>query len=413
MSELMSHIHLGIGSPENDELIAHAGRIPQQSFAISVGVLFGIAASAVTSRIVRRILTLGRLKLDDAFLWLALLCLGAATGCLYKDLFIMMLEDAIPMDPNVVVPINELPRLFASISIIDAFLLTIWTCTFAVKASFLSLFWTLIQGISKRVNNYYWCVVGYTVTTWLFLIAEPFILCPHFGANGAKCYPEDNYPKTLGLTILITILDIASDVMIASIPILLLRKSRMKRKQKLSLALFLCLSLVMVIFALIRVSGLKKGPVVDNTWSLYWQYVEGCVACVMASITPFRTLFVGMGSSSSHKNRKGPTFSLKALFWKRPSKNSADTKWMEMGSENNLPKPPGALLSGIRTFIRRNNRDAGDSTVLVSTTFGIEETISEEPGRDYERYLRKTAGIPQIQESVQSPSIRQRVEDVV
>jgi len=183
-------------------------------------------------------------------------------------------------------------------------------------------------------------------------------------------------------------------VTVASIPILVLRKTRMKLKQKFSLGIFLCLSFVMAIFALIRVGGLKRGSVVDNTWSLFWQYAEGCVACIMASITPFRTLFVGPSTYSSHRKRKGPSTSLRNL-WRKPTKDSEEVgSWEEMRSNNPLPKPPAALISGLRTFIRRNNRESGETTVLVTNTFQLAETTTNDPGEDYRNYLRNATGVP-------------------
>jgi hypothetical protein len=158
----------------------------------------------------------------------------------------------------------------------------------------------------------------------------------------------------------------------------------------------------MVIFALIRVGGLKRGPVVDNTWELFWQYTEGCVACIMASITPFRTLFVTLATRTIRKKAKAPSpqkasYSLRELLWRKHTKKSSnEANWIEMGSENPLPKPPAALLSGLRTFIRRNNRSAGLSTVMVTNTFDIEVSMPENPEREYQDYLRKTAGLPQI-----------------
>jgi hypothetical protein len=85
---------------------------------------------------------------------------------------------------------------------------------------------------------------------------------------------------------------------------------------------------------------------------------------------------------------------LRQLFWKRRSNNSDDT---EMSEKKMLPAPPGATMPTLRNFIRRNNRETGEDTVLVTSTFGVEETISDEPERDYQRYLRKAAGISHIQ----------------
>lgn len=184
----------------------------------------------------------------------------------------------------------------------------------------------------------------------------------------------------------------------------------MGTNQKLSLGVFLCLSLVMAILALIRCAGIKKGNVIDNTWSLFWQYTEGCVACIMASITPFRTLFLGLGSQVSRsKKKKGPSTTLKELLWKRRSKGSQDTEM----SNKVLPAPPGAMMPTLRNFIRKNNKEVGDDTVLVTSTFTIEETISDEPERDYQKYLQKAAGAPRIQETARGDNRRHRAGEMV
>ncbi|KUJ14098.1 uncharacterized protein LY89DRAFT_564565, partial [Mollisia scopiformis] len=255
-----------------------------------------VAAFSVIARTIRRLVLFLRLKLDDAFVWFALICLGVACASYFEMIYTIILEEAIAMDPDVIVPINEIAAILSSITYIDIFLCTVWTCTFSVKASFLALFWHLIHGLSKQINTYYWVVVGSVLANWLFLVVEAFILCPEFGEKAVKCYPEDNYFKTLLLTILITVLDVTTDIMIAIIPILILRKSRTKLQQKFSLGIFLCLSFIMVIFALTRVGGLKRGDKVDVTWAIFWQFSEGCVACIMASIVPFRTLFVTLVS---------------------------------------------------------------------------------------------------------------------
>lgn len=197
-------------------------------------MLFGLAVSGVILRTIRRLTLFRRLQPDDIFVWFALLCLSAAAGCFFNNLYILILQDAALMDPNVVVPIT-IPAIISSLPITDAFVCTIWTCTFAVKASFLALFRPLIRGMSRNIITYYWVVVGCTFLTWLFLLVEPFIVCPHFGLDECepliitfinqhqcrkvqfcslqpdKCYPQNHYSQYMGFTILVTILDITSD----------------------------------------------------------------------------------------------------------------------------------------------------------------------------------------------------------
>jgi hypothetical protein len=164
---------------------------------ISIGVLYGTAAIAVILRTIRRLILFRKLKLDDAFVIFGLLCLSATTGVFFHSVEIIMLQEAIAMEPKAIVPITLVPRLLNSMTFLDVYLCTIWTCTFAVKASFLSLFRKLIQGVSKNLDRYYWFVVGYTFVIWVFLVVEPFVLCPYFGTEGGKCC--SHYPGEIPL----------------------------------------------------------------------------------------------------------------------------------------------------------------------------------------------------------------------
>lgn len=205
MSNLLSIIHLGpASSPENDWKTANAGRIHEVAFKVciiqttlrdvpsnrrhyvSVGVFFSIAAISVLLRTATRLWTRRRLYLDDVLLLWALICLSAATGIGYHILALNFLEEAIAVEPTVVVPISQLGNLMGSLAYTDAFLCLIWTCTFSVKFSFLALFRLLIKRVSKHLTRYFWFVVVYMVLTWMFLVVEPFILCPYQGLDQSE-----------------------------------------------------------------------------------------------------------------------------------------------------------------------------------------------------------------------------------
>lgn len=111
---------------------------------------------------------------------IGLLCLGAGTGLVHVFCQTIFVVEAIKMDPTVVIPLDQYNDISQTYAILDAFLCVMWTTTFAVKFSFLALFRLLIRRVSKPVTTYYWIVVAITTVTWIFLVAEPFILCPYF-----------------------------------------------------------------------------------------------------------------------------------------------------------------------------------------------------------------------------------------
>ena len=143
-------------------------------------MFYTLAVLCVTGRIIARVYTRRRLFLDDGFLIFGLLCLSAGTGLLHVFCQSIFIVEAVKIDPTVVVPLDQYQNISQVYAILDSFLCTMWTTTFAVKFSFLALFRLLIRRVSQSITTYYWIVVATTTITWIFLTSEPFILCPYF-----------------------------------------------------------------------------------------------------------------------------------------------------------------------------------------------------------------------------------------
>lgn len=150
---------------------------------VVLGLFCGIAVVTIIVRLAIRIFTRSKLYLDDYLLLFGLACLGAATYLTYSFSSMIFLSNASRLDPSVLPTFSELARLTGSLKIIYSFLAMIWTTTFAVKLSFLVFFKKLIDRVSKQINIYYWIVVVFTVVSWMFIVGEPFILCPYFGTK--------------------------------------------------------------------------------------------------------------------------------------------------------------------------------------------------------------------------------------
>jgi hypothetical protein len=138
----------------------------------------------------------------------------------------------------------------------------------------------------------------------------------------------------------------------------------MRLSQKLSLSVFLCLSIVMAIAALTRMSAYRIRGVLDITWEIFWMWTEACVAVIMGSIVALRALLIQGSARKSKEKPRGPSYSMRERILKR-IKRSKDSSWEEMGGDG-LPQIPSATITGVRTFIRRNNRTFGASTVMGS-----------------------------------------------
>lgn len=121
----------------------------------------------------------------------------------------------------------------------------------------------------------------------------------------------------------------------------------------------------MTIIAVTRISGYRLRNNVDGIWLVFWQHMEGCIAINMASITVFRTVLVAAGSKRSQKNRRRPLYSIRLRLMMKTKSNKSNKTDNTLNHED-LPTIPGATLKGMRTFIRQNNRSAGQTTLVLS-----------------------------------------------
>lgn len=189
-----------------------------------------------------------------------------------------------------------------------------------------------------------------------------------------KCFSSVPYRLNAALTGLITALDIVTDIMsefrsalmiyvdvflVVSIPIIILGRTQLKMSQRISLSAFLCLSVVMIIIACVRLSGLRNN---NTVWIYFWQYVEACVACIMASLLTFRTLFISDRTRvfKRQKAQEMPSFKRRALHNVKIFNMAA---WERVDDHTReLPEIPSVTMSGLRTFIRQ----AGSTTATIS-----------------------------------------------
>ncbi|KAI0850263.1 hypothetical protein F5Y00DRAFT_268414 [Daldinia vernicosa] len=376
---------------ESTRFIESSGRIHMRAFQVAIGVLTGLALCCFIGRLAVRLTYQKRLYLDDAFLIIAAASLCAATGILYRICYSLYLHSAAFLVPQ------PLPFLFANYAeLINLqgygypFLALIWTTTFAVKGCFLAFMRPLVWHISRRVNWYYWFITVFCILSWAFVVSEPFIVCPYFGLEGrVKCFNwtiDDK--KTLGLTALVTVLDILSDLMVLSIPIIVLRGSFLSRSTKFGLAIFLCLSIFMVICAIVRIAGFHYRGLEDDTWEFFWQHNEGAVSVMMASITAFRTLFVKQANSTEDTIPRSPVESLFRNFFRRfqylarAQPNEKPTSSPDIPIPK-LPRIPSPIFTGLRTFIRRNNR-----TGVSAATFATLDSVGDASEADYHATLK-------------------------
>lgn len=199
-----------------------------------------------------------------------------------------------------------------------------------------------------------------------------------------QCGQESQFSKALGVAASNVALDIVTDVLSLSlilfltlflfleltyhpsvmvIPIYLLWHVQIKFRQKIALGVSFCLSIMMVILAIVRISGFRSAATtIDFTWDIFWQFAESCTAVTMVSFTAFRSLFV---AHATHQSPKKTSYS--SWRYPRAEKRLQDAEALDGGSQEmqNLPEIPRPALTGMRTSIR-GERTTGKGGFLRS-----------------------------------------------
>ncbi|KAK7960607.1 hypothetical protein PG996_011251 [Apiospora saccharicola] len=165
---------------------------------------------------------------------------------------------------------------------------------------------------------------------------------------------------------------------------IVLHRAKIRTKQKISLGVFLCLNLFMVCLAIVRASKINGAVGLDIPWEFFWQFMEAANAVLMGSLTVFRTLLSSRaGASDEHRQVEAaagarpwpharPAYYVFSSVGRRKRRPSDDLE----ATHNGLPAVPGATMTGLRTFIRRNNRgDVGDENDVPLTGFSQQETV--------------------------------------
>lgn len=178
--EGISEFHLRVSETD---MVFGSVRTERSQLQIVTGVSCALAALAVAGRLTIRIYTRRRLYLHDVFVIFGLGCLCTATALSYRMTRTLPLGEVLRRYSDTMILAEQNQSLLSDMEYAASVFCLIWTTTFAIKFSFLVLFWQLLQRVSKWLTRYYWVVVGTCIISWLFVISEPFVLCQYFGIS--------------------------------------------------------------------------------------------------------------------------------------------------------------------------------------------------------------------------------------
>ena len=154
---------------------------------------------------------------------------------------------------------------------------------------------------------------------------------------------------------------------VISIPVIVLQKARSPKSQKLRLSIFLCLSVFMAILALVRTCKFGKGSGIHLVWQVFWQYIEACIACFMASVSTFRSLLAPNSSRVKRNQARGPSTNTRQQIWRKFKDPKRKTPLLDSDACcNEFPQIPMATLSGVGTLIRGTHLASRTPSVMSS-----------------------------------------------
>lgn len=126
-------------------------------------------------------------------------------------------------------------------------------------------------------------------------------------------------------------------------------------RKKLKVGFCLCVGTVNILFAAIKLNGLRMGTAeggltTDNIWGMFWLHTEACVAVTVVSVTAFRSLFVSIGDKKYRTPAEEERIGRRGLLGDR--KYHGFGGFESQTKSRNLPSIPSATLRGMRTLIR-------------------------------------------------------------
>ncbi|DAA79418.1 TPA_exp: Uncharacterized protein A8136_0191 [Trichophyton benhamiae CBS 112371] len=160
---------------------------------------------------------------------------------------------------------------------------------YCIKASFMALYWRLIQDLSDY-RKAWWavavlCAVSLTINAVLFPVGCSTLEAFH-------CIDKGSIDRTLVSLRFNTAMDIVTDVCIMVLPIVLIVRSNLPGPEKAGLVILFALGFSIITISVVRIiksNGYQSQP--PLSWLLFWSTMETAVAVITCCLATFKSLF--------------------------------------------------------------------------------------------------------------------------
>ncbi|KAM0234057.1 hypothetical protein ACHAP5_010200 [Fusarium lateritium] len=246
-----------------------------------------------------------------------------------------------------------------------------WIVLWSVKASFLSLFYRLVQPF-PIIRRLWYCVAAFTALSLAVCIICSTLTCspPSRYFNSGCDTPQEKWRQSFNV-IFSTAVDISSDLMIMALPIAVLPSLQLDKKKKIGLGIAFSLGIIIICVATIRMSQVVVGDQVDLVGLAIWGAVETATALVVGSLPALKGLLSrGIKKyTTSRSGRTDPTDYDSRNSQRRRGQGSAMT-------------PRAIMVSDCIPLDDMHQSDQVDGGIYVHKTFDMAMERDETSSRD-------------------------------
>ncbi|KAJ5561989.1 hypothetical protein N7535_003548 [Penicillium sp. DV-2018c] len=287
-------------------------RVPMPLFLGVLWALTGVAFLFVLIRIYAQLTSCRRLFIDDYLVILAwIIILTAAViwqiegKVLYRLYAISAGAEEFTLD--------FLPQYNTFMRFNAPFEILFYSALWCVKFSFLALFYR----ISAKIKSFriWWFVVLFcTASVYIASVANIEYKCSFGGLAYiiSQC-PQPNHIHYENCMFWANCAgDVITDLMILSIPFLVLWNTRISYRKKLILLSIFSATILIMVTAIVRVAvGMSYNHQMNIEWLCFWSFVEVDIAITVSCVASLRQLFVtsqnqSLSGRTVYRNAYGP-----------------------------------------------------------------------------------------------------------
>ncbi|RBR14214.1 hypothetical protein FVER53590_07719 [Fusarium verticillioides] len=277
--------------PDPDAPLTGAARsVDRQGLVIIVWTCFTIATLFISLRLSVRWLQNRRFLADDYWItwaWLCTLTMAILQTEQMDSLWYMTYLQAgrVAYDP-IELESHRIQITRWQFPIIKLFWIILWS----VKASFLALFYRLVQPF-PAIRRCWYAVAVFAAAALIVCIICSILTCspPSNYFQGSCDSPREQWRQSFNV-IFSTTVDVATDLMIMALPIAVLPSLQLDIKKKIGLGIVFSLGIIIISVALVRMSKVIVGNQVDLVGLAIWGAVETATALVVGSLPALKGL---------------------------------------------------------------------------------------------------------------------------